>query len=264
MAYPQFDGFELNDINATGVITSNVRKFSNPSRSIEIERVARRPGGRLLNDEFTEKIVLIEGYVIGDSEADLRSKIDALNTSVNRKTDGQLAIAIDRTATAIVSKFEVNENPYNTDFVEYRLECTLPDPFFYAGQHTVTFTLASGVATHTENITISGSYFASPVLTITVAGGSGDTQTERIDIQYLSTAETVIWSGGLGESNLDYADILQFDYNSQLITRNSSANNSSGAFADFDPGSRNLKITFSGVGDWVGGTASFSYQPRYL
>lgn len=264
MAFPIFNGFELNDINSTGVLTSNIRKFSSPSRAIEIERVARRPGGRLLNDEFTEKTVVIEGHIIGNTELDLRDKIDTFNAEVTGKTEGQLAISSDRTATAIVKNFSVSENPYNTDYVQYKLECLLPDPFFYAPQHTATFVLASGVSPHTENITVSGSYFSNPVVTITTAAGSGATQTQRVDVQYVSTAQTVIWSGGVGEENLDYADILQFDYYSQLITRNAATNDSSGAFADFEVGSRNIKITFSGTGDWVGGIASISYQPRYL
>ena len=264
MPFPQYSGFELNDINATGVITSNIRKFSSPARSIEIERIARRPGGRLLNDEFTEKTVLISGHVIGNTELDLREKIDTFNREVTLRTEGQLTVSLDRSATAIVKSLKIEENAYNTDFVQYELECLLPDPFFYADQHTASFVLASGVSTHTEVVTISGSYYSNPTVTITVAGSAGETQTGDVRVEYVSSGEVVVWSGAVGEENLNYGDILQFDFDSQLITRNANTNDVAGSFADFQPGERNVNITFSGVGNFVGGAGSISYQPRYL
>lgn len=264
MAYPSFSGFELNDPNGTGVITSNIMKYSSPNRQVEIEQISRRPGGRVLNSEFAEKKVKLTGYILGETELDLRDKIDEFNASVTRIEEGQLSISTDRQATCLVESFNVSENPYNNSYIPFDVTFALIDPFFYAGQHQVTIDLPASSSSVSQEVTISGSYYTLPTITITVAGGSGATQTKRIDVSYDSTGETVVWSGASGAENIDYEDILQFDFNNQLITRDSSLQASSGSFADFDPGARNITITFSGAGDWVGGTMNLSYQPRYL
>lgn len=262
--FPEFNGFSLNDLSETGVITSNILKGSTPDRSIEVEQVSRRSGGRVLNSEFQPKKVSIQGYVIGNNAEDLRDKVDSLHSNVTSQREGVLAVSSDRQATALVEKVNITENPYNTDYLPFTIDFVLPDPFFYAGQHTATFTLPSGTNIHTTPVTISGSYYALPALTINVADNVGETITSRVDITYESTGERVTWSGASGEINLDYSDILQFDFDSQLITRNSTIQNTAGTYADFYPGTHTLTITFSGSGNWIGGDATLSYQPRYF
>lgn len=264
MAYPQFNGFDLNDVNITGVITSNIYKGSTPERTIDIEQIARRPGGRVLNSEFQPREVSIKGYILGSNPSDLRTKIDSLHASVTSQREGLLTIESDRQATALVKKVSVEENPYNTDYIPFTIDFILPDPFFYGTQLTASFTLPSGESSVTTPITVSGSYYMLPTLTLDVADDTGTTITSRVDITYETTGEAVTWSGASGEIELDYSDILQFDFHSQLITRNSTLQNTAGTYADFYPGTHNLTVTFSGSGDWVGGDMTLSYQPRYL
>lgn len=264
MAFPEYNGFSLNDINRTGVIASRVNINSTPDRQIEIEKVSRRPGGRVLNSEFDIRKIQIEGYIMGNSSLDLQNKIDNLNSHVTSQNEGLLAVSTDRQGTALVSKVNIDENPYNTDYVPYSLDLIMPDPFFYGGQNTATFTLPSGETSVTTTVTISGSYYCLPTLTIDVLDDTGPTATTRIDVIYGSTNEIITWSGASGEENISYSDILQFDFNGQIITRNSEIQNSKGAYADFYPGERSLIVTFSGAGDWPGGDATISYQPRYL
>ncbi len=264
MAFPEFSGFSFQDINGTGFITSNIRKTSTPERSVETDIVSRRPGVRLLNDEFRARNVIIEGYVMGNSPSDLQSKLDSFNVAVTAKTSGQLAIDGGRTATAVVESVEYDENPYNTDFLPYKLHLLLTDPFFYGSQVSANFTLVSGTNTFTIPITISGSYRANPLISLIVDGTSEETLTKRIDLSYDSTGETITWSGSASDVFLGYGETVLFDFNTQLITLNTAIQNTRGAFADFEPGSRNITITFSGTGDWPGGSGSVSYQPRYL
>lgn len=262
--YPQFNDFSLNDINETGVITSRIRQYQVPQRQIETQEISRRPGTRIMNDEYRNKIIAIEGSVFGNDPTDLRNKIDTLHQNVSFISEGQVAIASNRIGTAILQNLSFDENAYNQSYVGYSMELLMTDPFLYDDQHSVQITIASGITSHSETLTISGSYYALPTITLTVDGSSGTTGTQRVQFSYNATGETVVWSGGAGEENLNYGDILQLDYNTQLILRNSQFQNTSGAFAEFDPGDQSLTITFSGAGDWIGGTLGISYQPRYL
>ena len=264
MAFPEFNSYSLQDLVTTGIITSNVKKYHAPERSLEFEPIARRPGSRILNDEYRNKTIRIDGYILANSPMDLRDKIDALHRNVSSVPEATFALSSDRVGTATLQRLDFSENPYNTDYVPFSMELLMTDPFFYDNQHSVEFTIASGEISHTEEITISGSYFASPSLTLQVDAGAGYTQTQRIDFAYVSTGETVVWSGGVSEENISYGDSLQIDYNTQLILRNSSTQKSSGSFAEWEPGERNFTVTFSGVGDWTGGLVTLSYQPRYL
>lgn len=264
MAYPEINGFSLQDINGTGFIVSNIKKFNTPERIIDTEIVSRRPGVRLLNDEFRTRRIVIDGYIMANSPSDLQSKIDAFNIRVMGLQTGQLAIEGGRVAEAIVESANYDENPYNTDFIPYTLNLLLTDPFFYGEQLTADFVLASGTNSFTVSTTISGSYKVNPNIIISTTGSSGETLIRRVNIEYSSTGEVITWSGGSDNPLLDYSDVLTFDFNQQLITRNSQSQNTKGVFADFDPGERNFIITFSGTGAWPGGTGSLSYQPRYL
>ena len=263
-SYPSFDGFSLQDKNINGIVTSNVKKYSSPARSIFMEKIARRPGSVILSEEFGEKRVRIDGYFLADSEADLQDKIDTFNANVTRKSEGILSLSSNRQATATVENFRTVENPYNVDYVPFSLEMLLADPFFYANQSNVEVTLASGTDQFTYALTISGSYFASPLFTITPPAGTGDTTVQRIDIKYDTTGETIVWSGASGEETLSYGNVLQFDFGAQKIIRDSSLQDTSGAFADIDPGGRNITVTFSGAGTWPGGTLGIDYSPRFL
>jgi len=256
--YPKFDGFSLQDDN---YITSNMEYRTIPKRSIETEKLARKPGVKLLSNDFAERTVRLSGTIIASNVDELKNKIDNFHTNVTRKEEGSLEIVPGRSATAIVSNVTITEPQYSQDFVPFEVEFLLPDPFFYEEQHTVSWTIASGTASTTKTITISGSVFAEPIIKYFAPSGTGQTTTSGIIIQYIPTGEIVTWSGTTTPT-LAYGSDVTFDYANHKILEGTEEANVEGVFSRWEPGLTDFKVTFSGTAD--GGTLDFYYQPRYL
>lgn len=257
--YPQFDGFSLQDDN---IVTQDVTYRTIPSRSLDTEKLARRPGVKTLSTDFAERKVEIAGVIIASSVSTLRDAIDNFHSNVTRKNSGALYIESDRSANAIVSTVAIADPHYSQSMVPFQIEFLLSDPFYYGTQQTVSWTVPSGTATLSQSITISGSVFAEPYIQYTAPGSSGHTTVSGIYLKYGPTAEVVTWSGTQGSTTASYGDIILFDYPSHQIFQNSTGVDVDGVFARWEPGSTAFTVTFSGTAP--GGTLQFSYQPRYL
>jgi len=260
VSYPTFDGFSLQSDN---YILSEIVYRSTPTRATDTQRVARRPGVKLLAHDFGERTVRMSGHIIGSSASDLQTKIDNLHTNVTRKDEGALIIEADRSATATVTSVGVTDPHYAQDMVPFEIEFLLADPFFYGGLQTVNWSMDTST-TVSKTITISGSVFAVPTIIYdSPNSGASPTAVKSISIAYAPTAETVTWSGSTGDGFLAKDASVTFDYNHHLITTGSVEVTTSGVFSRWEPGSTNFTIIFNGT-PTTGGTLSFSYQPRYL
>lgn len=259
MAVPEFDGFSLQDAN---YVTSELNYRSIPSRSLDVNKISRRPGVKLLAHDFAERVVSLRGYVIGSNATDLQSKVDDLHKNITRKDDGALSVQTGRSATATVRNVAIADPHYAQDFVPFEIEFLLADPFFYGAQQVVTTTVVSGTITHELTITISGSVFSEPYMKYSSPSGTGDTTTSGISVAYGPTGETVTWSGTGGNTTLSYADSVTFDYANQLILEGTNQVDVEGVFSRWEPQETNITVTFSGTAQ--GGELEFGYQPRYL
>jgi len=260
MAYsPKFDNFSLQDDN---YITSEVVFRTIPKRSLGTEKIARRPGVKLLAHDFAERIVNISGYIIGSSLSDLREKIDNLHANVTRKEDGLLSIDADRSGTATVASVSIADPHYAQDFVPFEMEFLMADPFWYGSQHSVSWTIASGISSLSDTITVSGSVFAEPSITYYAPSGDGQTTTSGIIVEYAPTGEKTTWSGTGATSTLAYGDSVTFDYGNHIILEGTDSVDVEGVFSRWEPGATNFTVTFSGTAQ--GGSLEFVYQPRYL
>lgn len=257
--YPKFDGFSLQDDN---YIIEEIGYRNSPSRSTDFDKIARRPGVKLLSSDFAERKVTMSGYIKGTSVSDLRDKIDTLHTYITRKEAGALNIESDRTGTAIVSNVTVTDPHYAQDMVPFSIEFLMPDPFFYGAQQTVNYTIASGTSSTTLSVSISGSVFAEPLLVYSAPTGTGFTTTSGIFISYNPTGETLTWSGTSGVTKLAYGNTVSFDYSNYRILLGTSEVDLEGVFSRWEPVSTNFTVTFSGTA--MGGSMQLSYQPRYL
>lgn len=257
--YPQFDGFSLQDDT---YIVQDIIYRTIPTRSLDTQKIARRPGVKTLSSDFAERSVKLTGYIIADSVAELRTAIDNLHNNVTRKTSGALYVESDRSANAIVSQVVITDANYNQSFVPFEVDFLLSDPFYYGLQQTVNYTVPSGTTTLSQSITISGSVFAEPLITYTTPGSSGFTTTSGIRVTYGPTTEVVTWSGTLGHTTAPYGTGITFDYPSHQILQGTTRVDIDGVFARWEPGNAAFTVTFSGGAP--GGTLQFAYQPRYL
>lgn len=259
MAYPEFEGFSLQDDN---YITREMEYRNTPVRSLDREKISRRPGVKLLANEFGERSVRINGYILGSSASDLQDKIDDLHDNITRQNEGSLYVTADRYATATVVSVGIADPHYAQDFVPFEIEFLLADPFFYTSSHNVTWTVVSGTDSTTKTVTISGTVFAEPTLTYYSPDASGQTTTSGIIVEYETTSETVTWSGTGATASLAYGDDVTFDYANHLILEATDSVDVEGVFSRWEPGSTQFTVTFSGT--CQGGSLGLDYQPRYL
>ena len=259
MAYPTFDSFSLQDSN---YITEQINYRTIPNRSLDTKKIARKPGVKLLAEDFAERTIKLRGYILGSNISDLKSKIDDLHSNITRKEDGTLQLEEGRTCTATLASIVIADPHYAQDFVPFDLEFLLADPFFYGDQQTVSWTVTSGTSSTSKTITISGTVFAEPSIKYFSPDASGQTTISGVQIEYTTTGESVTWSGTGATTTLAYSDDLAFDYANQLILEAITESDIEGVFSRWEPGSTNFTCTFSGTAP--GGSLNFSYQPRYL
>lgn len=260
MATPQFGSFSLQDAN---YVTSEVEYRSIPSRAIVLENIARKPGKKLVADEFIERRIKLAGWILGSDSNNLITLIDNLHSNITRKTSGTLTIDANREIEAIVASVTIPEPHYTQSAVPFELEFLAAEPFWKGPQQTVSLTVVSGTGEpHTQafTITISGSVFTEPSITYNAPAGAGTTTTSGVIIKYEPTAETVTWSGG--NNGVAYGSFVKFDYQNQLVLEDSAKIEAAGVFSRWEPGATNVTITYSGQAQ--GGSLDFVYRPRYL
>jgi len=255
-----FNSFSLQDNN---YITSTVKYRSSPSRDIVTEKIARKPGVKLLATEFGPREISIDGYIIGSDSSNLVTLIDNLNSNVTRDTLGTLIVESGKEIQALVSNLDIPDPHYTQSMVPFAIKFLAPDPFFYGNQQTVSLTVTSGSTqprTQSVSLTISGTVFAEPTISYTAPGSSGYTTTSGIIIEYESTGETTTWSGG--DIGLAYGQFVTFDYGNSILLEGSTELEAAGVFPRWEPGATAFTVTYSG--GVQGGTLAFVYRPRYL
>lgn len=255
----QFNNFSLQDQNY--IVTELIYR-SAPTRVLEAQKITRRPGIQYVENEFGERKINIQGAILGNSASDLQDKIDALVQSVVRVSSGLFQTDNGRTINSVVENFSVSDPHYTQSYVPYTMDLVCLDPFFLGNQQTISLTVASGISSMTIATTISGSVYAEPNLTYYAPAGSGNTTTSGIYIANGLTGEVISWSGTGGTNRLKYSDVINFDWNNQVIIKNLANVEPDGVFFRWEPIDTTFTVTFSGTTQ--GGTLELTYQPRYI
>jgi hypothetical protein len=241
-------------------LVESIEYRNTPSRTFDIQPISTRPGSKLLAAEWESKSINIKGKIFGTTNSVLKTNVDTFQQNIAVKS---LALVIDqdRSYTVTLNDLTISSEFYQNTMLDYEANLTAIDPFAYGSLLTVSGTTVSGTATLTPIVTISGTVFAEPLLSIYPKGlNFGDSGLRAMNIQYISTGEIVSISG-----MMQFNAPFTIDY-SNFITTNSGVNvDYSGIFSRWEPGSQSFTITtVSGTNglktgyNWV-----FSYQPRY-
>jgi len=247
----------LNINDATNYTVTEVTYRHTAARDVQTAGISRNPGDKLVATEWKNKEITIKGYVFGSSPTTLRTLVDALHQNFAVQSLS-LAIDTDRTYTATMTDLKVPTQFYNNSYVEYEAKFLAVDPFAYASQVTASGTVASGTSSVTSTITISGTVFAGPILSIYPKGANaGNSGIRAIKITHVPTGETITVSG-----TFNYNAAVSIDYMNFLVTNSGVASDYTGIFSRWQPGSVSFTIaTISGVSN--GYNYRFSYSPRY-
>ena len=110
-----------------------------------MEPIARKPGRKLISQDFAERMIRLSGWIIGDDADDLLDKIDDLHDNVTRKESGTLEIDTNRQIGAIVSSVTVVDPHYTQTMTPMEIEFLAVEPFFKGTQLTaITSVTSSG------------------------------------------------------------------------------------------------------------------------
>lgn len=261
MALPTFNGFSLQDSN---FIAERITFKGLAKRGVMRAKINRREGIKILNTEFGEKEVTIEGQIIAASATALQTLVDNLKKNLVIE-EGALVIEQGRTFTATVTELAVPDEHYNQSKAPFMVTFVCSDPFAVGSNLSVTTPVVSGTTTFSGVVNISGSYFARPTIVYTPPSATGNTLIRSLVLSHTPTGQTVTVTGFNSSSagGLRYQDPVTFDMDSFTTTEGTTSVNNSGAFPRWEPGTNEFTLTPSGRA-FPGGSVTINYQPRYL
>lgn len=259
MGYPTFNGFSFNDNN---FITERIVFKGLADRAVVRAKLARREGTKLLNSEFGEKQIELNGVVITQSVGELKTLLDSLKQSIQVE-EGDLMLESGRTFKATVESLVIPDEHYNQSKAPWQATFVCSDPFSLGSVLTAVAVVPSGVYTYSGTMSISGTMFNRPTFIFQPLGAdAGNTNITSLVLKHISSGQEITVSGfgtGLG---LDYSDNVVINFNDFTILEGGAAINQTGAFSKWDPGSNEFVLTANGT--FPGGTITVSYAPRYL
>lgn len=255
MANPTFNNFSLQDSN---YLTEEIEYRTFPTRMLNVKQIARRPGTKLLGAEYAEKRIRLIGHVIGSSSSDLITKIDNLHKNLAVK-EGELIVETNRTYHATVSSLSIADPHYSQTYVPFEAEFVASDPFAYSPMFTLQGTVASGTSNGTFPVTISGSVFAEPTLTINFNGRpAGNTTVSGMVLDHMTAGPSRITVSGTIPFSSDFITT----WSGLNITVSGNNRDFVGAFQRWEPGSHLMRMIVTS-GNNPGFAWTFRWQERY-
>ena len=228
-----------------------------PIRNIQIEAISTRPGNKMVAYEWAEKEITIKGRVFGQTYQDLNSLIDTLQKNF-AVPFVDISIDTGKSFTGALSELTIPNQFYTLSMAQYEAKFICADPFAYGNMVTISGTTVSGTVTCSGVLTISGSAFAEPLLTLRPIGAlAGNSGIQAIQIYNSSTGELVTVSG-----TFPYGSDITIDYANFAVTISGISSDFNGIFSRFEPGNVNYEITVTS-GTRNAYQWKWSYRPRY-
>lgn len=254
-----FNGFSLDDSN---FITERITFKGFAKRTLSAGGIARREGIKLLDTEFKEKIIVLDGAVIADSASELQTLLDSMKKSFTEE-EGNLILEAGRTFAATVKSLIIPDEHYNQSKTDFRVEFICSKPYAAGSQESAVIDIPSGIFTISGTTTISGTLFNRPVFVYTPAGQStGNTLIGQLELFIAQTGQTVTVSGFGSGLGLDYLNPVTIDLDTFSALEGSNVIDASGGFQEVEPVTIDFTLTANKV--FPGGTLEISYNPKFL
>jgi hypothetical protein len=237
-------------------VVSEINQHRAPTRDVQSQQLSRTAGSKLLSNEWIEKQIDIKGYIFGTTSADFQTNMDTFKQNVALRS---VALTIDnRTYTSTLTDLQIDTQFYNNTYVPYQASFLCVNPFAYMTGVTASGIVGTNITTYSGSLTISGSAFNQPTLTIIPTGGlAGNSGIKAVTVTYVPTGETLTVSG-----TFNYASAVVIDYLNYLVTNSGISTDYSGIFSRWDVGVDAFTITIAS-GTLGAYNYFFSYQPRY-
>lgn len=244
----KYDSTELQ--NAT-YVPRYIKHETSPERMINSLKLARQDGEVIVDDTMAVKYIDIAGVLIGSSQSDLETKIDAFKELIARK-DKNLDISWAGGTRRYVCRsinHEFNRDFFHILHVPYSIRFFVPTG---SGKDTSSTNIlnktgatAITATTSTAAVTFAGSYKPKPIhrITINTRGNADVIRVENTDTgDYMDV--DLLEADGTGFNNGDYFEI---DEENQTVKKNGTTSlNYRGKFPSVIVGVNNLKVTVIG------------------
>jgi hypothetical protein len=258
--YAVFENFSLSD-NTHMVLTG--LGYSGPSTDIQGGSIPRDNGMYLTARYFRENVIELRGYVKASTGALMDAYLDTIRKSV-RKRQGNLDITdLNGTAKrfiATVDNFDsmfAERRGYHVTICPFTIRFRCKTPFGTARSYTST---SQSITSSPTNISAyqAGTIAANPVITLNFDAASSVTV---VDVQRLDSNGTILeeiqYSGSIAAGN-----ILVFDSEQKIVTKNGTQVNYTGSFLTADAAVNLYKITITAT-SFIAYT-TVSYKSTYL
>jgi len=247
------------DLQTSTYRTTNIVYRHLADRIVDLKTLPRRGGFNVLDTRYDRKIIRVTGYIISDSEANLRTARDdllkdiAAGSVVEKNLDiGYGGSTIRYKAT--VQSINVPEEHYHIT----RLPFTIT--FLALPWGTATSTTTENWTNQTASLTdatidITGTFSPLPTITFHV-----DSETDMTAVKFDNNTTNewiqVSRSFAAGED-------LVIDCDAQTVQVDGTDVDFSGVFPSFDPGTNTFDLTVTDTGSFQY-DLSISYYPTYL
>lgn len=193
-----YDGFDFAD---NGIVLTNINALILPDRINQIEKIAGRDGGKLVQSSRGTKPIPLKGFYDGIDAADAQYMYDRLAQMLNRQ-ERVLEVPHAGSSRKFIATPEnaVLETPDGVNRLTFSIDFVVAEGTSYTDEVTVFVGHVVSTATATIPVVVQGTVDARPVFTIDVEAGSGLTPNKSMTIRnsrdYTGITITRNWSVG--------------------------------------------------------------------
>lgn len=224
----------FNSVDLTGltdVYINAIELYDQPIKSLTGYKLARQDGNKIVNTEYADKSLIVDGYISAVDRSTFETDRDTLlkNVKAQEAVLSFTQAGATRQYTCTLANIIWNEKP-GGGFATFSLQFACSDPF--GSDSTATTDLnASAITTSTSTKTITaigGSYLSLPTFTITLTAVTGGTaKYMRITNPANSKALTITrtWAN---------ADVVVINCSTKIVTVNGVLTDYTGTFPTYD------------------------------
>jgi predicted phage tail component-like protein len=261
-----FNGFDLQTSN---YYVTEAQQFESSNKKLNIQSFTQANGGALTSTQFDPKQIIISGYIYGDSQSDLESKIDNLKQNLISQEVKEKDLIIDyrggiRRFVCTCSNLDFNRRNWTIDYIEWQATFVASNPPF--GQATASTTINDS-AVYSATATTSLSYTGS----INHSGTIRPFQTITMDFNSASSVSKINFklTNSLNDSydleiteSFSTGDQLIINVENGQVTLNGDTAEWSGGMPQFTLEGNAYTIEVKGVSYNI--DIKFSYYPLWL
>lgn len=217
-------------IQTATYVTEEIEHESMDSKRVDIQRLGKDDGGKVVSETYDPKVIRIRGTIFGSSQNNLESNLDDFKFLLNQqRKDLDIDYAAGtRRYRVYTSRINYIRRHYNVTFAEFEAEFVVAHPPFGMSIDTSTITQAiNTITTSTIESTycFSGTRRPLPIIQMTVNACVNFT---KVSFKNTTTGDVIIV-----RRTFAAAEVLEIDTENYTVTVDGTAVDYDGVFPEF-------------------------------